>query len=315
MTIVGRFPPNRPPRQWEIQRRSVEPIDRQSRFPQEWDHLVRALSHDMTANFMLLEGSYGRLKGLLAEPLSAELQEAVVHVEACLRESKRFLEDLVNLAKTGRVDMEATAVEVDKTLDAVLFEQRDLLAQKGVRVEARRPLPTVWCNEHRLKQVLTNLIRNAVRHGCNPQNPQIIISTAESRTGRTVSRGRRLVLVRVYDNGPGIDPKYKDEVFLPGRRLPTAIGEGSGMGLAIAKKIVEYYGGSIYVDEACRDGTAIVFSLPVAPAGGVAPQPLLQAERKAELHPRRLTAEAAHHERDRRLHQPISRQRRNNGPN
>jgi len=66
----------------------------------------------------------------------------------------------------------------------------------------------------------------------------------------------------VYDNGPGIPAEAREEAFLPGRRLPGAHPDGSGMGLSIVRRIVEYYGGQVFVDPNVRSGTAIVFSLP-----------------------------------------------------
>jgi signal transduction histidine kinase len=308
MTILRPSPPNPSQRQWELRRQCNHALDELRRSHEELDHFVRALSHDMTANFMLLEASFGRLKGLLEDPPRADRQEAVTHVEACLRESKRFLEDLVGLAKTGNVQMEPARVEVGRVLDEVLFEQRELLAQRNVRVDVRRPIPAVWCNEHRLKQVLTNLIRNAIRHGCDPERPQITVSTAESRTGRTGGQGQRMVWLRVYDNGPGIGAEHLEEVFLPGRRLADAAGDGSGMGLAIARKVVEYYGGAIHVDPDCHDGTAMVFSLPAGPEVGTAMPP---GERRdlAEAAGRCLGRDAPHEEAPGHRHQPLHQSR------
>jgi len=223
---------------------------------------VRALSHDMSANFMLLESSFSRLKKGLSQSSRPELDQAVAHVEACLRQSKRFLCDLVDLARTGSVEMEASRVELAEVVDEVLFEHRQLVADRNVQVDLRRPLQAVWCNPHRLKQVITNLLRNAIKHGCDPKRPRISISSG-SGEGNAADTGRAgFVWIRVDDNGPGIDPKFHERVFLPGQRLAGASGDGSGMGLAIVKKIVEYYGGGVRLDSAVGAGTAFVVSLP-----------------------------------------------------
>jgi len=228
----------------------------------ELEHLVRALSHDMIANFMLLESSFSRVKKALDDVSRPELEQGVAHVEACLRQSKRFLDDLVDLARTGAVEMEPACVDVADVVDEVLFEQSELVADRSVEVKVWRPLPRVWCNRHRLKQVISNLIRNAVKHGCHPKQPRITISSPAdgSRPADTTQGG--FVSIRIHDNGRGIAPKSHDEIFLPGRRLPTASGDGSGMGLAIVKKIVEYYGGAVYVDSGPQAGTALVLRLP-----------------------------------------------------
>ncbi len=240
---------------------------------EELDHFVRALSHDMSANFMLLEDSFSRLKRSIDQPQRPDLGELVAHVEACLKESKRFLGDLVGLAKTGLIAMEPSRVEVGPVLDEVLYEQRDLIEARGVDIRRPARLPAVFCNPQRLKQILTNLIRNAIFHGCDPQEPRISI-TVEPASVAAGDRGRTdpsaLVAFRIHDNGRGIAPQHREEIFLPGRRLAGAAAEGSGMGLAIVRKIVEHYGGRVHVDPRCRAGTAIVFSLPSGP-GQAAP--------------------------------------------
>lgn len=222
----------------------------------ELDHFVRALSHDMSANFLLLESSFSQLKGLLDKP-SPALGQAVAHVDACLSESKQFLDDLVLLARTGSVQMEPSRVELADIVEEVIFEQNEVIAARHIALDIRRQLPIVMCNRQRAKQIITNLIRNAIRHGCDPDNPMITISTSDY-----AMTDRRMVAIRVHDNGPGIDPRFSEEVFLPGRRLASAAEEGSGMGLAIVKKIAEHYGGTVWVDGRCVEGTAIVVTLP-----------------------------------------------------
>ncbi|NUQ65316.1 MAG: sensor histidine kinase [Pirellulales bacterium] len=229
----------------------------------ELEHSLRALSHDMAANFMLLDNSFRRLKASLAAGDPGEVQPLVAHVEACLRESKRFLDDMAMLARSGTLSMEPCCVEVGEIVEEVLFEQRELLVERRVEVDVR-PLRAVWCNRHRLKQVLTNLIRNAVKHGCDPQQPRITIS-AEFRRNRITPPNSPLVAIRVHDNGPGIDPRHHEEIFLPGRRLLSSSEEGVGMGLAIVRKIAEHFGGSATVEASCRNGTAFLVALPAPP--------------------------------------------------
>lgn len=222
------------------------------------DHIVRALSHDLAANFMVLEDSLRRLKRNHRQNPLAELSENFAHVEACLRESKRFLDDLVQLGKTGSVDMQAELVALGPLVREVVFEQRPLLDERGIEVKVAVHLPTVWCNEVRLRQIFTNLIRNAARHGCAASSPQIEIHQVEPPAGADP----RFVWLRVYDNGRGIPPAAREEIFLPGKRLASAHPDGSGMGLAIVRKAIAHYGGTIVVDANCHDGTAFLFSLP-----------------------------------------------------
>ncbi|HWB13845.1 MAG TPA: hybrid sensor histidine kinase/response regulator [Pirellulales bacterium] len=235
-------------------RASFQRLDRAHR---ELDHFVRALSHDMKANFMLLDHSFRELRRSYGCDTLESLTDGFSHVEACLRQSRRFLEDLVTLARTGQIAMEPTRVELMQVVGEVLYEQRELIEERGATIDVTTDLPAVWCNEDRVKQVVTNLLRNALRHGCDRHAAAIRIAPIEPR-----DRDDRFVWLSIHDNGPGIPTASHEDIFLPGCRLPGAHESGSGMGLAIVRKIVEHYGGRVFVDPRCPRGTAFVVTLP-----------------------------------------------------
>jgi signal transduction histidine kinase len=247
-----------------LAREKQELVQQLRRTNEELNHFVRALSHDMRVNFFLLENSFSQLKRRLAPRQPDDVVQSMAHVEACLRQSQRFLEDLVELGHSGSVQLEPRAVDLARVVDEVLFEQRELLDERRVQVVVEGGLPTLWCNEGRLKQIVANLLRNAVKHGCNRRTPQVTIGpeSAAGTTSDVADPPARRFAFRVHDNGRGIDPRHHQEIFLPGRRLADADAEGTGMGLAIVKKIVDYYGGSVYVDPSCAQGTAMVVALP-----------------------------------------------------
>jgi light-regulated signal transduction histidine kinase (bacteriophytochrome) len=232
------------------------------RVHQDLEHFVRALSHDMNANFMLLESSCRRLKNSLGDTATEAQTEHLAHIDACLAQTKRFLNDMIHLAKTGAVEMEPERVEMAAVVDEVLFEQDELLRGKGIRVDICRPLPAVWYNRQRLKQIVTNLVRNAMRHGCDSECPRIEIRAIKDSNSSGDDDLYPTVQLRVRDNGAGIDPRFAEEVFLPGKRLPNCAEEGTGMGLAIVKKIAEHYGGAAWIDYDHPEGTTIAISIP-----------------------------------------------------
>jgi signal transduction histidine kinase len=246
-----------------LELQNAQVLEQLRRANEELSHFVRALSHDMNVNLMLLENSFGQLRKSLGNVAREDVTASVSHVEACLRQSRRFLDDLVELGRTGSVPVEPSRVEVAAVVEEVLFEQRDLLAQRGVKVKivVEPPLPAAWCHADRLKQVVANLVRNAVKHGCDRESPRLTIAPCAAPQDAPAAAA-----FRIHDNGPGIAPQFREEIFLPGRRLANAHPEGSGMGLAIVKKIVDHYGGGVCVDPACRVGTAFVVWLPKPPA-------------------------------------------------
>jgi signal transduction histidine kinase len=262
-----------------------------------FDHSIRSLSHDMGATFMLLESSFSQLQKSLddvsCEPATrGKVADHLAHADACLQQSKRFLDDLGRLAHGGDLEMDPTQVEPAAVIDQILFEQSYLLAARDIRVEIRRPLPAVWCNENRLRQIVTNLVRNAALHGCDSENPQITISPVVSK-----QRGSQggLSGFRIHDNGAGIARQSANEIFLPGRRLHGSHPQGSGMGLTIVKELADHYNGAAYVDPECLQGTAFVVVFPEQPATGETPG-------------RSLTLDGRHKQRHRPAHVEQARQ-------
>jgi len=116
-------------------------------------------------------------------------------------------------------------------------------------------LPTMWFDQGRIEQVLDNLIMNAVKF--SPPHSTVKVSVSQE--------GDRVV-TRVSDRGPGISPDELPQVFTAFKQTsvkPAGGEKGAGLGLAIAKKIVEAHGGEIGVTSACGAGTTFFFTLPV----------------------------------------------------
>ncbi len=247
-------------RQIHLQRDYHRMVRRMSESYDQMDHLIRALSHDMNANFMLMENSFSTLQKRLdvkhGQEKEPELKEIASHVRACMTESRRFLNDLVGLARTGRVEMDPELADTDGVIEEVLFEQRELLRARGVAVDVDESLPRLWCNRHRLKQVVTNLIRNALKHGTDRDVPRLAV------TGTNDCEQAGMALLRIYDNGPGIPAEWQKEIFMPGRRAPGTESDGTGMGLAIVRKIVRHYGGEVRVESEPGEGTTFEIRLP-----------------------------------------------------
>lgn len=231
---------------------------------------MHALSHDTSAMYMLLESSFARLKAMVdggSEPPeagSAALQGQLAHVEACLQEMGRHVQDLAKLARTGAVETRPQRVELSAIVAGVLYEQRELIDERRIAVEVVEPLPACWCHEGRLKQIVTNLVRNAAIHGCASTHAQITISA-----GMSTPDQQPMVALRIHDNGPGLAARLHEEVFRPGRRFAHQGVPGSGMGLAIVRETAACYGGRAYVDATCPQGTAFVVLLPAAAADTV----------------------------------------------
>ena len=271
----------------------VETIERRTDRDIDKEYIIRALSHDVGAHLLLLELSFRyydelarRLAGetqpklLLAsnEPtnkrsslqtsqlhLASPLQDATAlshlasHVTACIGEMKRFVNELILFARTGNIDMEPSSVRMEELVDEVLFEQRRLIEKRKIEVVVSLPLPKVFANPVRIKQVLTNLIRNAAIHGCDAEEPMIVIAPEWGSNSHPHHGG--MISFSVRDNGCGVPQKDCTRIFDPGYRVSGNQNEGNGIGLAIVKKIVCYYGGDV-VCQSNDSGTTFVVTLP-----------------------------------------------------
>ena len=192
-------------------------------------------------------------------PDKTALNEAAAHVTACLDEMKRFVNELISFAKTGTIDMEPASVSISELVDEVLFEQRRLIEKHHIHVVVSSPLPTVFANPMRIKQVLTNLIRNAAIHGCDTLEPMIVIA---SEIALPVKPGHTaMTCFSIRDNGCGIPQAECGQIFEPGYRVPGNQNEGNGIGLAIVKKIACHYGGDV-VCHSNKGSTTFSVTLP-----------------------------------------------------
>ena len=153
----------------------------------------------------------------------------------------------------GQVELQRESHSVQDVIDAALEAEKQQLATHQVDVEVPAPLPRVRIDLLRIQEVLTQLLENAAKY--SPAGSPIRI-TAEAQNKR--------VVVSVSDRGPGIDDFEQSLIFdkfYRGRGQRTRI-QGTGMGLAIAKAIVEAHGGSIGVTSQLGSGSVFYFSLP-----------------------------------------------------
>ena len=146
--------------------------------------------------------------------------------------------------------------DADRVLKGVISNLEAAIAQSGAAVRLGR-LPSVAIEEIHLQQVLQNLISNAVKyHGEAPP----LIEISAQRAGPEW-------LFMVTDNGIGIDPKYTRQIFGVFKRLHGQRYPGTGIGLAICQKIVERYGGHIWVKSELGKGSTFFFTVPAARGG------------------------------------------------
>ncbi len=181
----------------------------------------------------------------------------------------RLINQVLDLAKieAGRFDWRIGPVDAKSVVGDAMAAIAQLFTEKSVSLDATLPdgLPRVSADRDQLMQVVINLLSNAVKF--SPQNSgQVKVSAAATADG---------VEVRIADNGPGLSPEHRDVIFEKFRQVGDMLTnkpEGSGLGLSISRRIIEHFGGRIWVESEPGKGATFAFQVPTAE-----PQPAMAA--------------------------------------
>jgi len=188
-----------------------------------------------------------------------------------------LINDLLDFSRVGRVHNAHQSVDLGEVLRRTLSSLSVGIEEAGATI-THDPLPTLVADPTQLGMLWQNLIGNAVKFRRPGETPRIHI---------TADREGELWRFTVTDNGIGIAPEYADKIFVIFQRLHTKDAyAGSGIGLAMCKKIVEFHGGTIAVDPDYRDGARITFTLAPRPPESPGPSTLPEASR-SDMEPAR----------------------------
>jgi signal transduction histidine kinase len=164
------------------------------------------------------------------------------------------IESVLALARVGGRAEAVEAVDPNLVLDHIVKTRAGDLETHRIHLERREHFPLVAVHRAYLHQVLDNVLSNAIKFVQGAPDPRIVISSSEQGN---------LVWITVTDNGPGIPDKMREKVFEPFVRLQPANIKGSGIGLTIVRRIVELYGGSVWIEEAPGGGCQVTLTLPM----------------------------------------------------
>ncbi|MBD2083959.1 ATP-binding protein [Coleofasciculus sp. FACHB-542] len=210
-------------------------------------------SHDLQEPLNQVANYVQLLEMRYLEQLDEDAKEFIGFTVEGVSLMQTLIDDVLAYSK---VDMQAIEFEmtgVDTALDRALANLRGRISETGAAI-AHDPLPTVMADSTQLMQLFQNLIGNAIKFH-SEQPPEIHVGA---------SRLEDAWLFSVRDNGIGIDPQFSDRIFVIFQRLHTRDEyQGTGMGLAICKKIVECHRGRIWVESQLGQGATFYFTIPV----------------------------------------------------
>ena len=217
----------------------------------EIEDFAYTVAHDLKAPIgAITMTADGLLDGELAEPVRA----SVAHILRTAGETENMLVELLRMVRIVSEAEPVSSVDLGDVTAQALEVLRPHVDARGVEVDVTTPLPAVPGQATKLRHVVTNLVGNAIR----------FVPAGTGRIGISATRNGASVVLAVRDNGVGIPREYHRAIFEMFRRVPDGNGEhtGSGMGLAIVKRIVETHGGAVWVESEPGEGSVFRVRLP-----------------------------------------------------
>ena len=216
------------------------------------------VSHDLKAPLRGILGYAQELERRHKAGLSDRAQFCMAQIITAAKNLDNLIEDLLEYSRLDAETLTLTEVRLLDLIQSILHDRSHTLTKMGVVVSINVPPLALRTWERGLYQILTNLIDNAIKYSRNAKPPRLTIS-AEAVGSRC--------LVTVADNGIGFDMKYHDRIYGLFNRLVRADEfEGTGVGLAIVKKLIEKLGGSIRAEAALGQGATFFVELPSSSA-------------------------------------------------
>lgn len=221
----------------------------------ELERFTYTVSHDLKSPLFTIRGFLGYLQ---QDALSGDvdrLNKDVQRIVDATERMQQLLNDLLELSRIGRLMNEPQAIHFGKLIGEVLELLHGQIHERGVQVSVQEDLPDVFGDRQRLFEVLQNLVENAVKFMGDQPDPRIEIGCRGEED--------RKPIFFVRDNGVGIPPEHFDRIFGLFNKLDPHSG-GTGIGLALVKRIVEFHGGKIWVESETGKGAGFFFTLPAA---------------------------------------------------
>lgn len=223
-------------------------------FNAELEQFAYVSAHDLQEPLRMIASYLQLLSRRYLGKLDADADTFIGYAVEGAARLQNLLRDLLELQQVGKRNRPLTMAPLATIVDRACASLAAAIAESNAEITYSE-LPTICCEEHSFVQLFIHLIDNAIKYRKDDVRPQIHISAEQAKSGGWE--------IRVHDNGIGIEPEFRERIFNVFQRLhPRSMYPGTGIGLAICKKIVEVNGGRIRAESEPGKGSAFVFTVP-----------------------------------------------------
>ena len=219
----------------------------------ELERFTYTVSHDLKSPLVTIKGFIGFLRQGLANGDHQRVNKDLQQIAFAADNMAALLEDLLELSRVGRSMNKFETITLNELFDAVVQLLNGKITETRAIIHLQPDMPEIYADRKRIAEVAQNLLENAMKFKLEDVAPEIHV---------TANQQGNSIICCVQDNGIGIDPEYHDLIFGLFERLDQSI-EGTGIGLALIKRIIEVHQGSLTIQsEGKNRGSRFCFSLP-----------------------------------------------------
>ena len=222
-------------------------------------------SHDLQEPLRKIQAFGDRLRTVQGPNFTDQGRDYLDRMHSAAGRMHRLINDLLTFSRVSTKAQPFAPTDLNKIAEDVVTDLETRIDETGGEVEIGE-LPVIEADELQMRQLLQNLIANALKFRRTDVSPHVIIS-AETLPARPSENGQQptdeMVKIYVKDNGIGFDEKYLDRIFTPFQRLHGRNEyEGTGIGLAVCRKIVERHGGTLTAESRTGEGSTFIVAMP-----------------------------------------------------
>lgn len=236
-----------------IEKEREELIEKLEEQNDELTRFTYTVSHDLRNPLVTIKGFLGMLNRDLENNRPDKVQNDFQRIANATDKMDALLTDLLELSRIGRIVNPPIEIDSVRLIQDALDSIDARIRSRSARVNINTDIPNLYGDRIRLREVFENLIDNAIKYMGKQTNPVVEVGT-QSQEGE--------LIFYVKDNGVGIEKKYQERIFSLFEQLDPTI-DGTGIGLALVKRIIETHGGRIWVEsEGLGKGSTFYFTIP-----------------------------------------------------